>query len=423
MTTARLPGRDRPDLPGLLGSLALGAVVSFCGGGEGLSPSPNPTPVPPGVCALGAPVPGAPALIATRVVSGLISPLDLQSVPGDSSRLFVVEQGGRIRVVRGGALVASPFMDISARISSGGERGLLGLAFHPQFMSNGRFFVNYTDRAGDTHISEFRAPSPAADTADAATEREVMFVRQPFANHNGGGLAFGPDGFLYIGLGDGGSAGDPFGNAQNLGTRLGKMLRIDINGGAPFGSPPDNPFVGRSGALPEIWAYGLRNPWRFSFDRSTGDLYIGDVGQGALEEIDVGLASRRGGENYGWNVMEGTRCFNPASGCNQSGLTLPVTEYGRSDGFSVTGGYVYRGCRMPGYSGHYFYADYGTGMIRSFRLENGRAVEPRDWTSALSGPTRQIRNPSSFGVDSDGEIYIVDYDGELYRIEPAGSAP
>ncbi len=292
--------------------------------------------------------------MATRVVGGLSGPLDLQSASGERGRLFVVEQAGRIRVIRAGALVAAPFLDLSARISSGGERGLLGLAFHPQFTSNGRFFVNYTDRNGDTHISEFRSTAPGGDAADAASEREIMFVRQPFANHNGGGLAFGPDGFLYIGLGDGGSGGDPQGNGQNLGTRLGKLLRIDINGATPYAVPPDNPFVSRSGALPEIWAYGLRNPWRFSFDRGTGDLYIGDVGQNTLEEIDVGLSSRRGGENYGWNTMEGSRCFNPSSGCNMSGLTLPVIDYGRSDGFSVTGGVVYRGCRMPGLLGTLF---------------------------------------------------------------------
>ena len=399
-------------------ALVLG--VAACGGSSSPS-SPSATPTPSsGSCPAGAVVQGAPNLTATRVVAGLSSPLDLQSAPGDRTRLFAVEQAGRIRIVRAGALVPTPFLDISARIASGGERGLLGLAFHPQFGTNGRFFVNYTDRSGDTHISEFRAPLPAGDTADVGSERELMFVRQPFANHNGGGLTFGTDGFLYIGLGDGGSGSDPQGNAQNLGTRLGKMLRVDVNGATPFAIPPDNPFVGRSGALPEIWAYGLRNPWRFSVDRANGDLYIGDVGQGALEEIDVGLASRRGGENYGWNTMEGTRCFSPGSGCNMAGLTLPVTEYGRADGFSVTGGVVYRGCRMPGYAGHYFYADYGTGLIRSFRLEAGDAVQARDWTTALSGSSRQIRNPSSFGVDADGEIYIVDYDGEVYRIDPIG---
>ena len=399
----------------------LGVSLASCGGSSPSPASPSSPSTPAGSCAAGGIVQGTPGLIATRLVAGLSSPLDLQSAPGDRGRLFVVEQAGRIRVIRSNALVATPFLDISARISSGGERGLLGLAFHPQYASNGRFYANYTDRSGDTRISEFRAPSPGGDTADAASERELMFVRQPFSNHNGGGLAFGPDGFLYIGLGDGGSGGDPQGNAQNLGTRLGKMLRIDVNGATPFGVPPDNPLVGRAGALPEIWAWGLRNPWRFSFDRGTGDLYIGDVGQGALEEIDVSLASRRGGENYGWNTMEGSRCYSPSSGCNTSGLTLPVTDYGRSDGFSVTGGVVYRGCRMPGYAGQYFYADYGSGMIRSFRLDAGRATDPRDWTATISGTSRAIRNPSSFGVDADGEIYIVDYDGEIYRIEPSGS--
>ena len=394
-------------------------TLPSCGGGS--SPNSPTSPTTPGSCAAGSVVPGTPNLIATRVVGGLSSPLDLQSAPGDRTRLFVVEQAGRIRVVRSGALASVPYLDLATRISSGGERGLLGLVFHPQYGSNGRFFVNYTDRNGDTRVSEFRAPTPGNDTADPSSERELLSVRQPFANHNGGGLAFGPDGFLYIGLGDGGSGGDPLGNAQNLGTRLGKMLRIDVSGAAPFAVPSDNPFLGRSGALPEVWAYGLRNPWRFSFDRSTGDLYIGDVGQGALEEIDVGLASRRGGENYGWNTMEGSRCFSPANNCNTSGLTLPVTDYGRGDGFSVTGGVVYRGCRMPGYAGQYFYADYGTGIIRSFRLDAGRATDPRDWTNALSGSSRVIRNPSSFGVDADGEIYIVDYDGEVYRIDPAGS--
>ena len=397
--------------------LLAAALPIACGGSSPLSPSSGTTPAPAS-CAAGPVVQGTPNLIATRIAFGFSSPLDLQAIPGDRSRLFVVEQAGRIRVIRSGALVAAPFLDIAARVASGGERGLLGLAFHPQFSTNGRFFVNYTDRSGDTRISEFRSPSPAGDSADPASERPIMFVAQPFANHNGGGLVFGPEGYLYAGLGDGGSGGDPFGNGQNLGVRLGKILRVDVSAAAPFAIPPDNPFASRAGALPEIWAYGLRNPWRFSFDRGTGDLYIGDVGQNTLEEIDVGLASRRGGENYGWNTMKGSRCFSPASNCNMSGLTLPVLDYGRSDGFYVTGGVVYRGCRMPGYAGHYFYADYGSGLIRSFRLEAGRPVDARDWTAALSGAARVIRNPSSFGVDADGEIYIVDYDGEVYRIDP-----
>ena len=356
---------------------------------------------------------GTPQLTAVRIASGFSSPLDVQAVPGDRTRLFVVEQVGRIRIVRGGAVLPTPFLDIADRISTGGERGLLGLAFHPRYAQNGRFFVNYTDRMGHTHIAEFRA-SPGADAADPAREQLVLFVTQPFANHNGGGLAFGNDGMLYIALGDGGSAGDPLGNGQSTGTHLGKILRIDVDRGTPFAIPPDNPFVANAAVLPAIWAYGLRNPWRFAFDRATGDLYIGDVGQNALEEVDVGLAARRGGENYGWSIMEGSRCFR--SGCPTAGLTLPVVEYGRGDGCSITGGVVYRGCRMPGYHGTYFYGDYCTAMIRSFRLVGGQALDQRDWTAALG---RGIGNISSFGVDADGEVHIVDHGGAIYRVEPA----
>jgi glucose/arabinose dehydrogenase len=349
------------------------------------------------------------------VAGGFSAPVDLQAAGGDRTRLFVVEQGGRIRVVRNGAVLPTAFLDISNRISSGGERGLLGLAFHPAYAQNGRFFVNYTDPNGHTHIAEFRA-TPGSDTADPASERQILFVTQPFANHNGGGLAFGNDGMLYIGLGDGGSGGDPLNNGQSLLTHLGKMLRIDVDRAPPFAVPPDNPFVGNAAAIPAIWAYGLRNPWRFGFDRATGDLYIGDVGQNALEEVDVGLASRRGGENYGWSLMEGTRCFRPSSGCPTAGLTLPVVEYGRNDGCSITGGVVYRGSRMPGYHGTYFYGDYCTGMIRSFRLVNGQALDQRDWTAALG---RDIGSISSFGVDANGEVHIVDHAGAVYRVDPA----
>jgi glucose/arabinose dehydrogenase len=397
--------------------LCLGGALLLSACEKDENPMTPPSDPPPAACAAGAPVPGTPALTTVLVARGLSSPVDLQVPPGERGRLFVVEQGGRIRIVRNGALVAAPFLDVSGRISAGGERGLLGLAFHPQYASNGRFFVNYTDRNGDTQIAEFRAPTPSADTADAGSERQVLFVRQPFANHNGGGLAFGPDGLLYIGLGDGGSGGDPQGNGQSLSTLLGKMLRIDVNQGSPYGIPADNPFASRTGAR-EVWQYGLRNPWRFSFDRGTGDLYIGDVGQGDREEIDVGIASRRGGENWGWNTMEGTRCFRPASGCNTGGLSLPVAEYDHSGGAcSVTGGIVYRGCRLPGYAGTYFYADYCAGFVRSFRLQNGAATDQRDWTSMLS---RGLDSPTSFGVDADGEIYVVDGDGEIYRIVPAG---
>jgi hypothetical protein len=358
-------------------------------------------------------VAGLPSLTARLVASGLRNPLDLQAPPGDRERLYAVEQGGRIRVVRDGQVQATPFLDVSGRISSGGERGLLGLAIHPQFATNRRFFVNYTNPRGDTHVSEFRASS--ADAADAGSERVVLTAAQPFANHNGGGLAFDRSGRLLIALGDGGSGGDPFGNGQRLDTFLGKILRIDVDAGPPYAIPADNPFRGTPGAAPEIWAYGLRNPFRIAMDLPTGNLYIGDVGQNQVEEIDVGLASRGGGENYGWNVTEGSQCYRPASGCDRTGFTLPVHEYSHAEGCSVTGGVVYRGCRVPALAGTYFFADFCTGFVRSFRLESGRATELRDWTAGLRG----IDSPAAFGLDADGEVYVVDYDGEVYRLEPA----
>jgi glucose/arabinose dehydrogenase len=391
------------------------AVLAFlgCGGSSGSSPTPVPSATPSTAsCAAGAPVSGIPPLTARLVASGLRNPLDLQAAPGDRERLYVVEQGGTIRVIRNGQLQAAPFLDVAGRISSGGERGLLGLAFHPQFATNRRFFVNYTDPRGDTAVAEFRASS--ADAADPASERVVLTEAQPFANHNGGGLTFDSSGRLLIALGDGGSGGDPLGNGQKLSTFLGKILRVDVDSGTPYAVPADNPFRATPGALPEIWAYGLRNPFRISVDRPTGDLYSGDVGQNRVEEIDVGLASRRGGENYGWNTMEGSQCYSPSSGCNRTGLTMPVYEYTHSEGCSVTGGVVYRGCRMPDLSGTYFFGDFCTGLVRSFRLASGQATEVRDWTAGVRG----INSPSSFGTDADGEVYVVDYDGEVYRLEP-----
>jgi glucose/arabinose dehydrogenase len=408
----RVTNRFRRGL-GLLAALAAGACAQS---DSGMDPTPAPSPTPS--AAECQPVSGTPALTTQRVAQGLDRPLDLQTPPGDRARVFVVEQRGRIRVLRGSSVVAAPFLDVTDRVGSGGgEQGLLGLAFHPRYAENGRFFVNYTDRSGDTRISEFRAPSPASDSADASSERLVLGVDQPFSNHNGGGLAFGPDGFLYIGLGDGGSGGDPLENGQDLETPLGKMLRIDVDRGTPFAIPPDNPFVGTPGAFPAIWAYGLRNPWRFAFSRASGDLLIGDVGQNQHEEIDLGVASRRGGENYGWNTTEGNHCFDPPSGCNTAGITPPILEYDHGQGCSVTGGVVYDGCRMPGYHGTYFYGDYCTAFIRSFRVEAGRATELRDWTASLRGG---IRNISAFGVDADGEIHILDHEGEVYRVVPQG---
>jgi glucose/arabinose dehydrogenase len=394
----------------ILGACAAASLLTGCGESP-TEPQPSPSPSTT-TCSAGAPVAGTPALASERVVGGLSSPLDLQAAPGDNTRLFVVEQRGRIRIIRGQTVSATPFLDIASRISCCGERGLLGLAFHPAYAQNGRFYVNYTNPQGNTHVSEFRVSSNP-DQANPDSERQLLFVGQPFANHNGGGLAFGRDGRLYIGLGDGGSGGDPQDNGQDLGTHLGKMLRIDVDGGVPYGVPADNPFRTTGGARPEIWAYGLRNPWRFSFDRATGELYIGDVGQGAREEIDVAPAGR-GGQNYGWNIMEGTLCFRTTA-CVMTGLTLPVLDYGRAVGASVTGGYVYRGCRMPGYHGTYFYGDFISGTIRSFRLQDGVVADARDWTSTVG---RGADSVSSFGQDAEGELYVVDYDGEVYRIVP-----
>jgi glucose/arabinose dehydrogenase len=394
--------------------LAAGTLVGLwsCGGSSGNS-TPVPTPTTTAACSA-TPVAGTPPLTSTLVASGLSQPLDLQSALDDQTRIFVVEQAGRVRLIKNGALVPSPFLDITGRVGSGGnEQGLLGLALHPRFRANGRFFVNYTDQRGNTHIAEFRG---SGDLASSDGERTLLTVPQPFANHNGGGLAFGNDGFLYVGLGDGGSAGDPLGNGQRLGTALGKLLRIDVDQGDPYGVPASNPFVTTAAAFPAIWAYGLRNPWRFAFDRETGDLYIGDVGQSQVEEVDVEAAPRHGGQNYGWNFTEGSQCYDPPADCPRAGITFPVVEYRHTDGCAVIGGVVYRGCRLPGYGGTYFYGDLCSAFIRSFRFVNGQATDLHDWTSAVG---HGISNMTSFGTDAEGEIYIVDRDGGIYKIVPA----
>ncbi len=346
-------------------------------------------------------------------MGGLSEPVDLQVAPGDSTRLFIVEKTGAIRIVREGRLLPRPFLDLSSRVSGGSEQGLLGLAFHPQYATNRKLYVDFTDRNGDTRIVEFLA-SVNPDSA-TAMEREILFVDQPAPNHNGGQLAFGPDGYLYVGLGDGGGAGDTYKNGQNLSTLLGSILRLDVNSGSPYSIPTDNPFVTRSGARGEIWDYGLRNPWRFCFDRTTGDLLIADVGQNLWEEVDF-EPHGSGGRNYGWNIMEGSHCFG-GSGCDQTGLTLPVAEYGHDDGCSITGGYVYRGREIPELNGVYFYGDYCTGIVRSFRIEGGQATDLRDWTSVLRTQAgRKMEALSSFGQDARGEIYLLLLTGEVYRL-------
>ncbi len=338
------------------------------------------------------------------VASGFSDPIYL-TAPAVDPRLFVVEQSGRIKIVENGQVLAIPFLDITDRVSSGGERGLFSVAFHPQYGSNGFFYVNYTDSNGDSRIERYSV-SGDPDVADPSAKL-IISVQQPFSNHNGGLVVFGSDGMLYIGLGDGGSGGDPQGHGQNTSTLLGSLLRIDVDGGDPYAVPLDNPFIGGGGAR-ELWAYGLRNPWRFSFDRVANQLYIADVGQNAWEEVDVVSASEAG-LNYGWNSMEGSQCF-ATDPCDATDLVLPALEYGRSEGCSVTGGYVYRGSAIPGIQGHYFYSDYCSGFLRSFRFSASSVSDEREWDVGDLGSVL------SFGQDADGELYVLSGNGNLYRL-------
>lgn len=346
-----------------------------------------------------------------RIAAGLDFPLHVASPRGDP-RLFIVEKSGRVLVWKDGDILEEPFLDLSGQVSGGSEQGLLSIAFHPDYGSNGRFFVDHTDPGGDTRVVEYRV-SADPDRADPASARTVLTVDQPFSNHNGGLVVFGPDGMLYVGLGDGGSGGDPQENGQDRGTLLGSILRIDVDGGDPYGIPPDNPFVGEAGARGEIWAWGLRNPWRFAFDRQTGDLSIADVGQNRFEEVNA-VAGAGEGLNYGWDVMEGNACFEPREGCDRSGLTPPVVVYGHDDGCSVTGGHVYRGSAIPSLRGTYFYSDFCSGFVRSFRFAGGAATEERRWPE-LEPSDGQV---SSFGEDSEGELYLATAAGSVYRIVP-----
>jgi hypothetical protein len=356
--------------------------------------------------------PGGPVTVGLReVVAGLNFPLYLTSPPGDD-RLFILQKGGVIRLLKGGTLLETPFLDLTDRVgSTGGEHGLLGLAFPPDYASSGRFIVHYTDVSGDTRVSLFRA-SGDPDRADPASESVVLAVPQPGPDHKGGQILFGPDGLLYIGLGDGDD--DHQERGQSLGDLLGSILRIDVSSGASYTVPPDNPFVGTTGARPEVWSYGFRNPWRFSFDRATGDLYIGDVGERHWEEVNHASAADGAGRgaNYGWSRMEGRHCFR-VSECDQSGLTLPALEYDHSNGCSVIGGYVYRGAAIPALQGTYFYADYCRGWVRSFRMEGGVAVDETDW--AALRPGGQV---TSLGEDAAGELYLLTEQGRVFKIVP-----
>ena len=380
---------------------------------------PVPTPVEPAATRPpAAPESTLPAVRAAftlgvePVASGFERPTYVTHAGDD--RLFVVEQAGSIWIIQDGAVLDVPFLSIASKVNSQAyERGLLSVAFDPDYASNGFFYVNYTRQPDGATVIERYQVSDNPGAADPDSGAVLLTIDQPEANHNGGQLQLGPDGYLYIGMGDGGGAGDrhgTIGNGQDLDALLGKMLRIDVNGGEPYAIPPSNPFVSRNDARPEIWAFGLRNPWRFSFDRATGDLYIADVGQSAFEEIDFQPASSSGGENYGWRIMEGAHCFNPREGCDQSGLALPSAEYGREGGCSVTGGYVYRGSLYPWLDGVYFFADYCSGNVWS--LERDASGQ---WN--MTGQTRVNFNVSSFGEDEAGELYLVGHDdGTIYRL-------
>ena len=351
--------------------------------------------------------PAPDSLRLQTIASGLNSPVDLQA-PANDSRLFVVEQPGRIRIIENGQLLAAPFLDIRSKVGSGGERGLLGLAFHPSFATNRYFYVNYTDLNGDTRVERYTVPAGTPNAADANSAKLIVGIPQPFSNHNGGQLQFGPDGKLYIGMGDGGSGGDPQNNGQDRTTLLGDLLRLDVDAGDPYAIPPDNPYAASTQFRREIWAYGLRNPWRFSFDRGSGLLFIADVGQNQWEEINA-VAATQAGVNYGWRVMEGAHCYGAAS-CTQTGLQLPVHEYNHDSGCSITGGYVYRGSTVPGIVGHYFYSDFCQGFLKSFRVVNGSATDHRTWSVGNLG------NVLSFGIDAAGELYLLTSNGEVRKI-------
>lgn len=342
-------------------------------------------------------------------------PLFITHAGDGSGRLFLVEQGGKILVIDPETNVASVFLDVSelvtwdANTQAYTERGLLGLAFHPDYADNGRFYINYTDRQGATKIARYRV-SDDANVANADSAEILFTMPQPFANHNGGHMAFGPDGYLYVSLGDGGAANDPLAAGQNPRTLLGTILRLDINTDAGYAIPPDNPFVGSDAGADEVWAYGLRNVWRFSFDRATDDLYLGDVGQNQWEEINFEPADSPGGVNYGWNGYEGTHVFNQRAVADNA--VMPIAEYNHSQGCSVTGGYVYRGEAIPELEGLYFYGDYCSGNIWVAYRD-----EAMNWQSTLFTDTpHQI---SSFGQDEAGELYVINYGGQVYKMTPA----
>lgn len=353
------------------------------------------------------------SLALEPVVNTLTFPVHLTSPPNDA-RLFVCEKGGTIAIIDNGSVLPTPFLDITGLVSTGDEQGLLGLAFPPDFENSGRFYVSYTDTSGSSAIARYGVSTSDANQADAGSA-EVLFTEpQPDEFHNGGTIAFGPDGYLWIGLGDGNGAigGDPLGMAQALDDRLGSLLRIDVSTTTGYDIPADNPYVGQAGVPPENYCIGLRNPWKWSFDSQTGDLYIADVGQGDAEEVDVTTVASTSGANFGWNIMEGDLCFQPPVGCSSSGLVMPVLTYPHDSGrCSITGGYVYRGNAIPALRGTYFYADFCSGEVSSFVWSGGQATEQKDWPALNPG-----NGLPSFGQDANGELYVLLQAGDVFRI-------
>jgi glucose/arabinose dehydrogenase len=387
-----------------LSLVALALSFADCNGGSDTTGGGS-TPPPPA---------SSNSLRLQQVTSVLAAPVFLTAPPGDLNRLFIVEQGGLIRILDSlnGTPRANPFLDVSGLIISGGERGLLGMAFDPNYATNGRFYIHYTDINGDIVIARYLVSSNI-DFADPSSGFILKTIdHRANSNHNGGMLAFGPDACLYAGIGDGGGSGDTANNAQTTTSLLGKLLRLDPDPNTSIACTTGNPFAAGGGAA-EVWSFGLRNPWRFSFDRSTGNLYIGDVGQGLREEVDALLAPNPGrGINFGWHVMEGFLCFDPPSGCNTSGLTLPVLDYTHDAGAcAITGGYVYRGTLNPAVTGTYFYADFCAGFVRSFQLQNGQPGLQTDWPSLNPGGLI-----TSFGEDALAELYLMTQGGSLFRI-------
>lgn len=348
-----------------------------------------------------------------EMASGLSQPLLITNANDGSGRLFVIQRAGQILIYKNGAFLSTPFLNIQPIVnSSGSEQGLLALAFHPEYETSGRFYTLHTDQNRSIVLSVFTRSGINPDQADPTSRVTLLTISKLYTNHNGGTLAFGPDGYLYLSTGDGGSGGDPENNAQNLNSLLGKILRLDVSSPSSYSIPATNPFHNspNPSVRKEIWAYGLRNPWRFSFDRLTGDMYIGDVGQTTREEINFQAASSQGGENYGWRVMEGSLCYNPSTGCSQSGKVLPVAEYDHTLGCSVTGGHVYRGTQYQQMRGYYFYGDFCSGRVYTLHYDpvNG-------WRSALASDTTYTI--STFGEDEQGELYLADYtSGKIYRI-------